>query len=117
MQSEKRYTEYLKAQDDSNQLRSALNNLIKRLGGDVKPVVALAEAIIILNLNSFPSKEALLSFLRSQRASIIAKIGKGLYEALHAWLTSSIDTTSKLDFKTPQTLKSGAKTLSRPSQV
>ena len=41
---------------------------------------------------------------------------KGLYEALYEWLTSSIDITSKLDFKTPQTLKSGAKTLSRPSQ-
>ena len=115
MQSEKRYTKYLKAQDDSNQLRRALNNLIKLgLGGDVKPVVVLAEAMIILNLNSVPSKEDLLSFLRSQRASIIDKIGKGLYEALYAWLTSSIDTTSKLDFKTPQTLKSGAKTLSRP---
>ncbi len=117
MQSEKRYTKYLKAQDDSNQLRRALNNLIKLgLGGDVKPVVALAEAMIILNLILVLSKEALLSFLRSQRASIIDKDGKGLYEALYAWLTSSIDITSKLDFKTPQTLKSGAKTLSRPSQ-
>ena len=99
-------------------LRHALNNLIikLRLSGDVKPVVALAEAMLILNLNSVPSKEALLSYLRSQRASIIAKILKGLYEALYAWLTSSIDTTSKLNFKTQQTLKSGAKTLSRPSQ-
>jgi hypothetical protein len=81
-----------------------------------RPVVALAEAMIILNLNSVPSKEALLRFLRSQRASIIDKIEKGLYEALYAWLASLIDITSKLDFKTPQTLKSGAKTLSRPSQ-
>ena len=79
MQSEKRYTKYLKAQDDSNQLRSALNNLIKlALSGDVKLVVALAEAMIILNLNSVPSKEALFSFLWSQRASIIDKIGKEL---------------------------------------
>ncbi len=106
MQSEKRNTKYLKAQDDSNQLRSALNNRIKLgLGGDVKSVVALAEARIILNLNSVPSKEALLSFLRSQRASIINKIWQRLYEALYAWLTSSIDITSKLDFKTLQTLK------------
>ncbi len=113
MQSEKIYTKYLKAQDDSNQMRRALNNLIKlALSGDVKPVVALAESMLILNLNPVPSKEALLSFLRSQRASIIEKIGKALYE----WLTSSTDITSKLDFKTPQTLKSGAKTLSRPLQ-
>ncbi len=52
MQSEKleRYTKYIKAQDDSNQLRCALNNLIKLgLGGEIKPVVALAEAMIILN--------------------------------------------------------------------
>jgi hypothetical protein len=85
MQSEKRYTKYLKAQDDSDQLHSALNNLIKlALSGNVKPVVVLAEAMIILNLNSVPSKEALLSFLRSQRASIIDKIGKRQYEALHA---------------------------------
>jgi hypothetical protein len=77
MQSEKRYTKYLKAQDNSNQLRRALNNLIKlALSGDVKPVVALAEAMLILNLNSVPSKEAVLSFLRSQRANIIDKIGK-----------------------------------------
>ena len=86
---------YLQVQDNSNQLRSALNNLIKLgLGGDVKPVVALAEAMIILNLNSVPSKEAVLSFLRSQRASIIDEIWKELYEALYEWLTSSIDITS-----------------------
>ena len=115
MQREKRYTKYLKAQDDSSQLCRALNKLIKlALSGDVKPVVALAEAMFILNLNSVPSKEAVLSFLRSQRASIIDEIGKGLYEALYEWLSSSIDITSKLDFRTQQTLKSGAKTLSRP---
>ena len=89
MQSKKRYTKYLRAQDNSSQLHCALNNLIKLgLGGDVKPVVALAEAMIILNLNSVTSKEALLSFLRSQRASIIDKIWKGLYEALYEWLTT-----------------------------
>ncbi len=57
MQSEKRYKKYLKAQDDSNQLRRALNGLMKLgLVNDVNPVVALAEAMIILNLNSVQSK-------------------------------------------------------------
>ena len=51
MQSEKTFTKYLKAQDDSDQLRRALTNLIKQgVGGDYKPVVALAEALIMLNL-------------------------------------------------------------------
>ena len=116
MQSEKKFTKYLKAQDDINQQRRALNNLIKlALGGEQKTVVDLAEALLILNLNSAPSKEALLDFFQKQRASIIAKIGNEVYEALYGWLRSGMVTTTKSDFKTPQTLKSGAKTLSKPS--
>jgi hypothetical protein len=58
MQSEKTFTKYLKSQDNSNQQRRALNNLIKLgLGGDYKPLVALAEALIILNLNLIPSAQ------------------------------------------------------------
>jgi len=111
MQSEKKFTKYLKAQDDINQQRRALNNLIKlALGGEQKTVVDLAEARLILNLNSAPSKEALLDFFQKQRASIIAKI------ALYGWLRSGMVTTTKSDFKTPQTMKSGARTLPRSPQ-
>jgi hypothetical protein len=56
MQSERKHTKYLKANDNGDQLRRALNNLIKSaLGGEHKLVVALAEALIILNSNTVPS--------------------------------------------------------------
>jgi hypothetical protein len=117
MQSEKKFTKYLKAQDDINQQRRALNNLIKlALGGEQKTVVDLAEALLILNLNSAPSKEALLDFFQKQRASIIAKIGNEVYEALYGWLRSGMETTTKSDFKTLQTMKSRARTLPRSPQ-
>ncbi len=75
MQSEKKLTKYLKSQEDSNQQCRALNNLIKLgLGRDYKPVVALAEALIILNLNFIPSAQLLLTLLRRHRDSINSEI-------------------------------------------
>ncbi len=75
MQSKKKFTKYLKSQDDSNQQRRALNNLIKLgLGGDYKPVVALAEALNILNLNFILSAPLLLTLLRRHLDSINSKI-------------------------------------------
>jgi hypothetical protein len=81
-------------------------------------VVALTEALIILNLNTIPSLGILLCFLQREKASINADIGEELLSYFCDWLKSATDMTRtcKLDFKTPQTLKSGAKTLSRPSQ-
>jgi hypothetical protein len=61
-------------------------------GNHCKSVVALAEALIILSLNSVPSFKAWFSFLRVQRASISAEIGKRVFEALFHWLTSATDT-------------------------
>ncbi len=58
MQSEKKFTKYLKAKDDNDQLRRGLNNLIKQgLGNDYKSVTYLAEALIILGINTITSKE------------------------------------------------------------
>ena len=66
MQSERKHTKYLKANDNGDQLRRAVNNLIKSaLGGEHKLVVALAEALIILNLNTVPSLTTLLQFLEN----------------------------------------------------
>ena len=79
MQGDRKFTKYLKAKDDSDQLRRALNNLIKLgLGGEYKPVVALTEALIILNLNTIPSRGILLCFLQREKASINADIGEEL---------------------------------------
>ncbi len=57
-----------------------------------------------------------MDFFQKQRASIIAKIGNEVYEALYGWLRSGMETTTKSDFKTPQTMKSGARTLPRSPQ-
>ncbi len=44
MQSKRKFTKYLRAKNDSDQLLRALNNFIKiGLGGDYKPVVALTK--------------------------------------------------------------------------
>ncbi len=68
------------AQGHSNQLCRALNNLIKLgLSGDCKSLVALADALIILNSNSVQSFEALLNVRRRWRASISAEIGKRVF--------------------------------------
>ncbi len=93
-------------------MRRALNSLLKLgLGGDYKPVVAL-----ILNLNFIPSAQLLLTLLRGHRDSINSEIKEELKEDFCEWLTSAVDVKCKLDFKTPQTVKSGARNLSRPSQ-
>ncbi len=95
MQSDQKFTKYLKAQDDSNQQRRALNNLIRvGLGGDYKPVAVLAEALIILNLNFVLSAQILLILIRRHRNSINSEIEEEL-----------MDVKCKLDFKTPQTAK------------
>jgi hypothetical protein len=65
--------------DDSDQLRRALNNLIKLgLCSDYTPVVVLAEALIILNLNSILPVDTLLCFLQKVQASINGKIREEL---------------------------------------
>jgi hypothetical protein len=50
MQSESKFTEYLKAIDDNDPLRRGLNNLIKQgLGDEYKLVTDLAEAKSVTN--------------------------------------------------------------------
>ncbi len=51
-----------------------LNNLIKLGLEDYKVVVALAETLMILNLNTFLSVETILLFLEREQANINAKI-------------------------------------------
>ena len=79
-------------------------------------MVALAEALIILNLNFIPSAQLMLTLLRRHRDSINSEIEEELIEDFCEWLTSAVDVNCKLEFKTPQTVKSGARTLSRQSQ-
>jgi hypothetical protein len=117
MQSERKHTKYLKANDNGDQLRRALNNLIKSaLGGEHKLVVALAEALIILNLNTVPSLTTLLQFLENELAKINAEIGEEMIANFCGWLKTAMDIKCKLEFKTPQTQKSRAKTVTRASQ-
>ncbi len=86
MQSEKKFTKYLKAKDDNDQLRSGLNNLIKQgPGNDYKSVIYLAEALIILGINAIPSKETLMHFLEREQDSINADIGDELLSVLCKW--------------------------------
>ena len=86
MQSEKKFTKYLKAKDDNDQLRRGLNNLIKQgLGNDYKSVIYLAEALIILGINTIPSKETLMHFLEREQDSINADIGDELLSVLCKW--------------------------------
>jgi hypothetical protein len=81
-------------------------------------VVALAEAVIILDLSTNHSVDTLMRLLQREQASINAKIGDELLLYFCNWLEtwSATDIKYKFYFKTPQTLKSGAKTLSRPAQ-
>jgi hypothetical protein len=111
MQSEKKFTKYLKANDDNDQLRRGLNNHIKQgLGNDYKPVIYLAEAMIILNINTIPSKEALMRFLQNEQDNINADIGEEIISLLRNWLGSTSAFKEKVDLKTPQTRpRSGVK--------
>jgi hypothetical protein len=69
MQSDKKFTRYMKAKDDNDQLRRGLNNLTKQgLGDEFKSVTGLAEALIILNINTIPSEETLMRFLQNEQA-------------------------------------------------
>jgi hypothetical protein len=75
IQSERKFTKHLKANDDNDQLRCRLNNLIKQgLGNDYKSVTYLAEALIILGIYTIPSKETLMWFLQNEHDSINADI-------------------------------------------
>ena len=104
MQSEKKFTKYLKAKDDPHQLRRGLNNLIKQgLGNDYKSVTYFAEALIILNINTVPSKETLIRILEREQESINADIGDELISALCRWLRFKPVSKSKVELKTPQT--------------
>ena len=78
MLSEKNSTKYLKAKQDRDQLRRGLNNFINDwLGYEYKYVTFLAEALIILNINKIPSKEAVAHFLQNEQDSINTDIGEG----------------------------------------
>ncbi len=81
-------------------------------------MIALAEALIILNLNFILSAQLLLilQVLLRHWDSIHSEIEEELIEDFCKWLTSAVDVKCKLDFKTLQTMKSGARTLSRSSQ-
>ena len=104
MQSEKKFTKHLKAKDDNDQLLRGLNNLIKQgLGNDYKSVIYLAEALIILGVNTIPAKETFMHFLESEQDSINADIGDELLSVLCKWLRFKPISKSKVELKTPQT--------------
>jgi hypothetical protein len=70
MQSKKRYNIYLKSKDDKDQLRRGLNNMINQMVGDSqspgkidKLVLKLAETLIILDVNTIPSRATLKRLL------------------------------------------------------
>jgi hypothetical protein len=75
MQNEKKFTKNLKVKDDNDQLRRGLNHLEQGLGNEYKLVTYLAEALIILGINTIPSQETLMCFVRNEQDSIDADIG------------------------------------------
>ncbi len=101
----------MKAKDDNDQLRRGLNNLIKQgLGDECKSVTDLAEALIILNINTIPSKETLMRFLQNEQDSINDHIGEELIDSLCIWLEQSSMSKKRLEMKTPPTKqRSGGK--------
>ena len=104
MQSEKKFTKYLKAKDDNDQLRRGLNNLIKQgLGNDYKSVTCLAEALIILGINTIPSKDTLMRFLQNEQDNINADIGEELLSMFCVWLEGESKQRAKVETRTPQT--------------
>ena len=104
MQSEKKSTKYMKAKDSQDQQRRGLNNLIKQaLGGEYKSVADLAEALIMLNINTLPSKETLMRFLKDEQDSINADIGEEIISLLCDWLKRSSVNKRSLNMQTPQT--------------
>ncbi len=70
----------------------------------------------MLNLNTSPSVETLLSFLEGEPTNINAKVGEELVLQLCVWLRSEANTKGKYEYKTPQTQKSRARTISRNSR-
>ncbi len=111
MKSEKKFTKYMKAGDYQDQLRRGLNNLIKQgLGGEYKSVTDLAEALILLNINTLPSQETLMCFLQDGQDSINADIGDQIISILCTWSERSSMSKQRLDMQTPPTKqRSGAK--------
>ncbi len=104
MQSEKKSTKDMKAKDNQDQQQRGLNNLVKQgLGGEYKSGADLAEALIMLNINTLPSKEILISFLKDEQDSINADIGDQIISTLCTWLKRSSVSKQKLDMQTQQT--------------
>ncbi len=79
-------------------------------------MVDLAEALLMLNLNASPSVETLLSLLKGDSANFNAGIGEDLVSALCKWLRNETNTKGKDEYKTPQTQKSRARTVSGNSR-
>ncbi len=79
-------------------------------------MVALPEALFIINLNFILSTQILLILLVRHQDSIDPEIEEEILGDFCEWLTSAVEVKCKLDFKTQQTAKSGARTLSSPSQ-
>ena len=83
MQSEKRYNIYLKSKDDKDQLRRGLNNMINQMVGDSqspgkidKLVLKLAETLIILDVNTIPSRATLKRLLEENGDRLNSEISE-----------------------------------------
>ena len=115
MQSEKRYTKYLKAKDadDMDQLQQGLNTMIKQELGPqsgFKQVADTTEVMLILDINSVPSRETLARFLENEPNSINPKIEQKVISACRHFLLRTSETKAQQEAKTPQTkLKTKAK--------
>ena len=108
MQSEKRYTKYLKAKDadDMDQLQQGLNTMIKQEPGNhsgLKEVAEKTEAMIILDINIIPSPTTLIRFLENEPNSINPQIEPELISAWISFLNKVSETQVHQELKTPQT--------------
>ncbi len=97
MQRQKKTTKYIKAKDDSDQQRRASNNLNKVALAEHKEVVDLAEALLMINLNTSPSVEMLLNLLEEEPANFNANVGEDLVSELCKWLRKATNTKASSD--------------------
>ena len=108
MQSEKRFTKYLKAKDadDKDQLQQGLNTMIKQEFGNqskMEKVAKVMEAMIILDINSIPSSETLIQFFENEPNSINPKIRSGFISKCISYLETASKNKVQQEMKTPQT--------------
>jgi hypothetical protein len=81
----------------------------------IKKWLILAEALLMLNLNTSLSVEILYYLLEGEPANFNAEIGEDQVSELREWFRNATNTKGKLGNKTQQTQKSRARTVSRNS--